>query len=112
MKVVIQRCKKSKVIIDQNVFSEIGFGMNLLVCMENNDNDQTIDKALMKIIKLRIFPDESGNMNKSITDIKGEILAISQFTLSWDGKKAIVLALIIQCPPMKLNLYLVNLSIN
>ena len=87
MKVVVQRVSKSQVSVANKVVGKIGRGLNLLVCIEHSDNQNTIKKASEKILALRIFSDESGRMNKSVVDIEGSILAISQFTLSWNGKK-------------------------
>ncbi|MEE3078226.1 MAG: D-aminoacyl-tRNA deacylase [Bdellovibrionota bacterium] len=87
MKVVIQRVKSSSVTVEQKIIGEIGIGLNLLVCMEKGDGATEIKKAATKICALRIFSDENGRMNKSVKDIDGEILSISQFTLSWDGQK-------------------------
>jgi D-tyrosyl-tRNA(Tyr) deacylase len=87
MKIVVQRVKFARVYIDEKLYSEIPYGILLLVCLENGDNVEVIKKAVDKILKLRIFEDDNGKMNKDILDIQGEILSISQFTLSWDGKK-------------------------
>ncbi len=81
MKVVVQRCLRANCIIDGNVHSSIGRGLMLLVGFTNNDNLEIIKKMSKKIINLRIFEDENNKMNKSIIDIGGEILSISQFTL-------------------------------
>lgn len=87
MKIVVQRVSSSQVKVNGEVVGSIGKGLNLLVCIEHQDSQETIKKASEKITALRIFSDEAGRMNKSIVDIKGSILAISQFTLSWNGKK-------------------------
>ena len=87
MKVVIQRVKSSAVHVDGEIIATINKGLNLLVCMEKEDLRETVIKAAKKIISLRIFSDDDGRMNKSLKDIEGELLAVSQFTLSWDGKK-------------------------
>jgi D-tyrosyl-tRNA(Tyr) deacylase len=87
MKVVVQRSKNSKVVVDGQVVGEIDKGLVLLVCFEKGDERSVIDRACKKLINLRCFSDDSGKMNLDIKDIEGSILAISQFTLSWDGKK-------------------------
>jgi D-tyrosyl-tRNA(Tyr) deacylase len=87
MKIVVQRVKHAKVHIDNKVYSEISYGFLLLVCLENGDSVETIKKAVEKVLKLRIFEDDEGKMNKDITQINGEVMSVSQFTLSWDGKK-------------------------
>ncbi|MCK6596083.1 MAG: D-aminoacyl-tRNA deacylase, partial [Bacteriovoracaceae bacterium] len=89
MKVVIQRSGHSKVLVNQEVVGEIRSGLVLLICFEKKDltksKKELLEKAKQKILALRIFEDSEGKMNKSIVDISGEVLAISQFTLSWDG---------------------------
>ncbi len=87
MKIVVQRVKSSHVKVEGKVVGSIDKGLNLLVCMEQGDDEQKVKLACEKIPKLRIFSDENGRMNKSITDIDGKLLCISQFTLSWNGKK-------------------------
>lgn len=87
MKVVVQRVKWAKVSIDGELHSQIAQGLLAYVCLEKDDSTETLKKAVDKIVKLRIFEDEAGKMNKNIVDINGEVLSVSQFTLSWDGKK-------------------------
>lgn len=84
MKVIIQRCKKSNVEIDDKIYSEINEGFIILVGFTNGDNEQIIEKMINKIINLRIFNDKNNLINLSLTDIKGSILSISQFTLYAD----------------------------
>ena len=87
MRIVIQRSKKSKVSVAGEVVGEISKGLVLLVCMEDGDTDEVLEKAVQKVIKLRCFEDpETGKMSRSLKQVEGEILAISQFTLSWKGK--------------------------
>lgn len=87
MRVVIQRAANASVTIDGKVKSAIGKGLMILVGIEENDNKEDIDWLCKKIVNLRIFDDEQGIMNKSILDIDGEILLISQFTLHASTKK-------------------------
>ena len=87
MKVVVQRVIKSSVSIDNKIYNEIGNGMMILVGFTEGDNSSDIDYCVKKIVNLRIFDDEFGVMNKSILDVGGEILSISQFTLYADTKK-------------------------
>lgn len=90
MKIVIQRVSQAEVRVEGTVVSSIGRGMLLLVCMEKGDNEGSLDlgKVAEKVANLRIFQDpESGKMNKNIEQHGGEFLCVSQFTLSWDGKK-------------------------
>ena len=81
MRILIQRSKKSKVTIDGKVNGKIDSGYVLLVGFTEGDNEAIIDKMIDKVINLRIFEDEDGKMNKSILDVGGSILSISQFTL-------------------------------
>ena len=87
MRTVIQRVKRASVTIDGNVKSSIGQGLLILVGIEESDCAEDIDWLCKKISGLRIFDDENGVMNKSITDINGEILVVSQFTLMASYKK-------------------------
>jgi D-tyrosyl-tRNA(Tyr) deacylase len=85
MKIVIQRVQEASVSVDAEVVGSIKIGLLLLVCFEQGDTDEGLSKAVDKISKLRIFDDSDGKMNLDIGSIKGEILSVSQFTLSWDG---------------------------
>ena len=87
MKVVIQRSKKSNVVIDNEIYNKIDFGLVIFSCFTDGDNIEDIKYVVKKIVNLRIFDDENSIMNKSILDTKGEILSISQFTLYADTKK-------------------------
>lgn len=87
MKLVLQRVKKASVSINNNIYSEIGKGILILIGIEKGDTEQDIEKYSQKVAKLRIFPDENDKMNRSIVDIAGEILVVSQFTLAGDCKK-------------------------
>ena len=87
MKVVVQRCKKSSVSVSEKIVNEIDNGMVLLVSFTQGDTIDNILKMTKKIANLRIFDDENGVMNKSILDVGGEILSISQFTLYGDTTK-------------------------
>ncbi|MBR6990066.1 MAG: D-tyrosyl-tRNA(Tyr) deacylase [Bacteroidaceae bacterium] len=87
MRVVIQRVTHASVTIEKEVKSSIGNGLMILLGIEETDNQEDIDWLTKKIAALRIFDDENGVMNKSITDIHGEILVVSQFTLMASTKK-------------------------
>ncbi len=87
MKVVVQRSLKSSVSVNNKTVGAIDKGLVLLLGFTEGDNETTIDKVINKILKLRIFDDDNGVMNKSILDIDGSILSISQFTLYGDIKK-------------------------
>lgn len=87
MRVVVQRSKYSKVEVDSKLVNEISFGLVLLVGFTEGDSEKEIEKIAKKIVNLRIFDDENGVMNKSILDVGGQILSISQFTLYGDATK-------------------------
>ncbi|MGL4292432.1 MAG: D-aminoacyl-tRNA deacylase [Bacteroidales bacterium] len=81
MRVVIQRVLQASVTIGGIIKSEIGQGMMILVGFEEADDEKDLDWMTRKILNLRIFDDENGVMNRSVTDVDGEILIVSQFTL-------------------------------
>lgn len=87
MRVIVQRSLNSYVSVNNNIVGSIDKGLVLLVGFTDGDNIDIIDKVVNKIINLRIFDDELGVMNKSILDINGSILSISQFTLYGNIKK-------------------------
>lgn len=87
MKVVVQRSKYSKVEVDGKLVNAINSGLVLLVGFTQTDTEKEIVTMARKIANLRIFDDENGVMNKSILDVGGEILSISQFTLYGDAIK-------------------------
>lgn len=87
MKGLIQRVKRASVNIDGELYSKIGTGILVLLGVEKGDSEANADKLAKKLVKLRIFEDENGKMNKSVQDIGGEILVVSQFTLAGDCKK-------------------------
>ena len=87
MRVLVQRSKFSSVSIDGRVNGQIDFGLTLLVGFTHNDDEKVIDYMIDKVINLRIFDDEKGVMNKSVLDVSGSILSISQFTLYADASK-------------------------
>lgn len=86
MKLVIQRVKKAKVTVEENVIGTINEGFLVLIGISNNDTKENADYLVKKLINLRIFSDIEGKMNLSIKDIKGELLLVSQFTLYADCK--------------------------
>jgi D-tyrosyl-tRNA(Tyr) deacylase len=85
MKIIVQRVQSAEVVVEDECVGAIKKGMLLLVCFEQGDDDSVITKSTEKISRLRIFDDDEGKMNLDIQSIKGEILSVSQFTLSWDG---------------------------
>lgn len=87
MRAVIQRVLQAKVHIDRKLYAQIGQGLLVFIGIEDEDNDEDIEWLIGKINRLRVFNDENGIMNLSISQLKGEILLISQFTLHASTKK-------------------------
>ena len=87
MKLVIQRVIEASCIINNEIYSSIGKGFMVLVGLGINDNKEIVYKMANKLSKLRIFEDENDKINKSLDDVNGSILSISQFTLYADTKK-------------------------
>ena len=87
MKGLIQRVKKASVRIDSQLNSQINEGILIFLGVEKGDEKSNADKLAEKLVKLRIFEDENEKMNKSVQDINGSILVVSQFTLAGDCKK-------------------------
>ena len=87
MKAVVQRSKESSVTVDGNVIGKIDKGLVVLLGIREDDTLEDLDYIVKKVVNLRIFDDENGVMNKSILDVGGDILSISQFTLQADTKK-------------------------
>ena len=87
MRVVVQRVNSSKVTVEGEIVGSINKGLNLLIGISKEDTEEDLLYLKDKILNLRIFEDENDKMNLSLLDIKGEILAISQFTLYGDCRK-------------------------
>lgn len=87
MRIVIQRVASASVSVDGALISEIGQGLLVLVGVENGDTDDDCRWLAAKTAALRIFDDENGVMNKSVADVGGQILAVSQFTLTASTRK-------------------------
>ena len=83
---VIQRVKQARVEVDGRITGQIEQGLLALVCAERGDTEAEADKLLAKLLKLRIFSDEAGKMNKSVQDVGGALLIVSQFTLAADTR--------------------------
>jgi D-tyrosyl-tRNA(Tyr) deacylase len=81
---VIQRVSQAQVVVGGEVLGQIGAGLLVLLCAERGDADAQADKLLAKIVKLRIFSDHAGKMNRSVQDTGGGLLIVSQFTLAAD----------------------------
>lgn len=87
MRIVIQRVSQASVTIDNKLVSEIGKGLMVLVGVENDDTEADCDWLVAKTAALRIFNDAEGVMNRSVVDVDGEVLAVSQFTLTASTRK-------------------------
>ncbi|HAU57950.1 MAG TPA: D-tyrosyl-tRNA(Tyr) deacylase [Comamonadaceae bacterium] len=81
---LLQRVRQARVEVEGATVGAIDSGLLVLVCAERGDTEQEADKLLAKILKLRIFSDDAGKMNKSVQDIGGGLLLVSQFTLAAD----------------------------
>jgi D-tyrosyl-tRNA(Tyr) deacylase len=81
---VIQRVAEARVVVGGETIGQIGQGLLVLVCAERGDSEAQADKLLAKLLKLRIFSDEAGKMNRSVQDVNGGLLLVSQFTLAAD----------------------------
>ena len=103
MKVLIQRVKEASVTIDDELYSQIGQGILALVGIEKGDAIEQVQKSAKKIVNLRIFPDDNDKMNKSLIDIGGEMLIVSQFTLCGDCKKGTRPSFDKSAPPIEAN---------
>lgn len=87
MRVLIQRVSEASVTIDGTIKSQIGQGLLVLLGIENADSQEDIQWLTRKILNLRIFDDEKGIMNRSVRDVNGRVLVVSQFTLHASTKK-------------------------
>ncbi|MEK5441702.1 D-aminoacyl-tRNA deacylase [Fredinandcohnia sp. FSL W7-1320] len=87
MKVVVQRAKNARVVVQNEVVGAIKNGLMLLVGITHTDTMEDIKYVADKIVNLRIFEDDEGKMNQSLLDVKGDILSVSQFTLYGDCRK-------------------------
>jgi D-tyrosyl-tRNA(Tyr) deacylase len=87
MRAIIQRTKAASVTINNVIKSQIDFGLLILLGIENTDSSEDISWLVRKIVNMRIFDDENGVMNKSIKDVNGDIIVVSQFTLYASTKK-------------------------
>ena len=84
MKALLQRVREASVSVDGSVIGRIDAGLLVLLCAERGDSEPQVDRMLAKILKLRIFADADDKMNRSVQDIGGGLLVVSQFTLAAD----------------------------
>lgn len=87
MKVLLQRVSRVSVTVSERVISETGRGLLALIGFGREDTDKDLEWMSRKILGLRIFPDSSDNMNLSVSDVNGELMIVSQFTLHADSRK-------------------------
>jgi D-aminoacyl-tRNA deacylase len=86
MRLLIQRVSEASVRVDDRVTGEIGAGLLVLIGVTQTDTEAIEDRMVEKLVKLRIFSDDEGKMNKSVIDVGGDVLTVSQFTLYADAK--------------------------
>ena len=86
MQALIQRVTQARVVVAGQTVGEIGPGLLVLVCAERGDTDAQAERLVAKLLKLRIFSDAEGKMNRSVQDIAGGLLLVSQFTLAADTR--------------------------
>lgn len=87
MRIVVQRVKNCSVLVDNKVLSEINWGLLAYLGIEKGDSDKDLDYLVKKLVGLRVFKDEKGVMNLSVSDVKASIMLISQFTICADTRK-------------------------
>lgn len=87
MRVILQRVSSASVTVDGKITGEINNGLLVLVGFGHGDTNDILERMAQKIIKLRVFSDENDKINRSVSDIGGGILIVSQFTLYWNCKK-------------------------
>lgn len=87
MRGVVQRVKRAKVSVDDKAIGQIDHGIMLLLGVEEDDEEKDLEYMCDKVVNLRIFEDEDGKMNKSVLDVGGSLLVVSQFTLLGDARK-------------------------
>jgi D-tyrosyl-tRNA(Tyr) deacylase len=83
---LLQRVSSAQVVVDGQTVGEIGHGLMVLLCAEKGDTEKQADALLAKLLGYRVFSDEAGKMNRSVTDVAGDLLLVPQFTLAADTK--------------------------
>ncbi|MFI3289062.1 MAG: D-aminoacyl-tRNA deacylase [Rikenellaceae bacterium] len=87
MRIVLQRVSRAEVVVEGESVGKIGKGLMLLLGVEDDDSDADISWLAQKVVNMRIFDDENGVMNRSVQDVKGEVIVVSQFTLHASTRK-------------------------
>lgn len=87
MRAVVQRVSRAKVTVNENITGEIGLGLLVLLGVGHEDSEADLNYMVEKIAGLRVFEDEAGKMNRSVRDVGGSLLAVSQFTLYGDVRR-------------------------
>src|SRR5256884_7304070 len=99
MRAVVQRVRHASVTVDREIVGEIGIGLVVLLGIARDDTEKDAEYLVEKIAALRIFDDESGRMNQSVTDVHGGVLIVSQFTLYGDVRRGLRPSWIDAAPP-------------
>src|SRR6266705_4789044 len=99
MRAVVQRVTRASVTVDHEIVGEIGNGLVVLLGIARDDAEQDAEYLVEKIAALRIFDDESGRMNRSVTDVHGGVLIVSQFTLYGDVRRGLRPSWLDAAPP-------------
>src|SRR2546430_6997374 len=99
MRAVVQRVTRASVTVDHKIVGEIGNGLVVLLGIARDDAEQDAEYLVEKIAALRIFDDESGRMNRSVTDVHGGVLIVSQFTLYGDVRRGLRPSWVGAAPP-------------
>ena len=86
---LLQRVSQADVTVEGNTIGVIGKGLLVLVCAQKEDSEDNVEKLVKKVLNYRFFEDENGKMNKSITEVGGELLVVSQFTLAADTSRGL-----------------------
>ena len=107
---LLQRVSRAKVEVDGETVGEIGRGLMVLVAVHRDDTDKDVARLAERLLGYRVFPDVEGRMNRSLTDIAGELLLVSQFTLTADTRKGTRASFTRGAPPDQAEAYFNRLA--